>query len=103
MYFAFCNAVHRAVTVWRKPTPAGSSFAAVERLSRKPILAAGHDHFRLPLPQHRPAAASMDRNPPIADDPEAYQSVQCVACSQLHWVNPTTGRVLEPTNRSRRF
>jgi len=42
-------------------------------------------------------------NPPIADDPEAYQSVQCVACSQLHWVNPTTDRVLEPTNRSRRF
>jgi hypothetical protein len=37
--------------------------------------------------------------PPVADDLEAYQSVKCVACSQLHWVNPRTGRVLEPTRK----
>ena len=34
-------------------------------------------------------------DPPVADDPEAYQSVTCIACSRLHWVNPRTGRVLE--------
>jgi hypothetical protein len=33
--------------------------------------------------------------PPVADDLEAYQSVKCLACMQLHWVNPRTGRVLE--------
>ena len=37
--------------------------------------------------------------PPVADDLEAYQSVKCVACSQLHWVNPRTGRVLEVTGK----
>jgi hypothetical protein len=30
-------------------------------------------------------------DPPVADDPEAYQSVKCIACSRLHWVNPRTG------------
>jgi hypothetical protein len=34
----------------------------------------------------------------IADDPEAdrdeYQSVTCLACAQLHLVNPNTGKVL---------
>jgi hypothetical protein len=34
------------------------AFRSGPRLSRKPILAAGHDLFRLPLPQHRPAGAS---------------------------------------------
>jgi hypothetical protein len=27
-------------------------------------------------------------DPPVADDLDAYQSVECNACSQLHWVNP---------------
>ena len=26
-------------------------------------------------------------DPPVAADPEAYQSVKCIACSRLHWVN----------------
>jgi hypothetical protein len=34
----------------------------------------------------------------IADDPSgndsAYAPVQCVACRQVHYVNPGTGRVL---------
>jgi hypothetical protein len=34
-------------------------------------------------------------DPPVADDPEAYQSVKCVACLRLHWVSPRTGRVLK--------
>ena len=38
-------------------------------------------------------------DPPVADDPEAYQSVKCIACSRLHWVNPRTGRVLEPIGK----
>jgi hypothetical protein len=38
-------------------------------------------------------------DPPVADDPDAYQSVECVACSQPHWVNPRTGRVLEATDK----
>jgi len=42
-------------------------------------------------------------DPPVADDPDAYQSVECKACSQLHWVNPRTGRVLEPTSKRARF
>ena len=42
-------------------------------------------------------------DPPVADDPEAYQSVKCIACSRLHWVNPRTGRVLEPTGKHKRY
>ena len=38
-------------------------------------------------------------DPPVADDPEAYQSVTCMACSRLHWVNPRTGRVLDHTGK----
>jgi hypothetical protein len=29
-----------------------------------------------------------------SDDDAAYASVQCVACRQMHYVNPATGRVL---------
>ena len=39
---------------------------------------------------------------PSEGDPEAYQSVLCTACSQLHWVNPRTGRVLEQTGKHKR-
>jgi hypothetical protein len=41
-------------------------------------------------------------DPPVADDPEAYQSVTCIACSRPHWVNPRTGRVLEATSKHAR-
>ena len=34
-------------------------------------------------------------DPPVADDPKAFQSVKCIACSRSHWVNPRTGRVLD--------
>jgi hypothetical protein len=40
-------------------------------------------------------------DPPVAES--AYQSVKCMACSRLHWVNPRTGRVLEPTGKDRSF
>ena len=29
-----------------------------------------------------------------SDDPEDYQTVTCLACKQVHLVNPTTGQVL---------
>jgi hypothetical protein len=41
-------------------------------------------------------------DPPVADDPEAYQSVNCSACSRSHWVNPRTRRVLSPMDKQRR-
>jgi hypothetical protein len=41
-------------------------------------------------------------DPPVADDPEAYQLVKCIACSRVHWVNPRTGRVLEATGKHKR-
>ena len=30
---------------------------------------------------------ALNDDPPVADDPEAYQSVKCIACLRLHWVN----------------
>jgi hypothetical protein len=48
-------------------------------------------------------AQARTDDPPVADDPEAYQSVKCIACLRLHWVNPRTGRVLEPTGKDRSF
>jgi hypothetical protein len=39
-------------------------------------------------------AQGSTHDPPIADDPEALQLVECVVCLRLHWVNPRTGRVL---------
>ena len=30
------------------------------------------------------------------NDPDAYHTVDCLACGQVHLVSPTTGRVLNP-------
>jgi len=30
----------------------------------------------------------------LSDDPNSYESVTCLACRQVHLVNPTTGKVL---------
>jgi hypothetical protein len=30
----------------------------------------------------------------VSEDPESYQAVTCIACQQVHLVNPTSGRVL---------
>ena len=30
----------------------------------------------------------------VSDDPNAYESVTCLACQQVHLVNPATGKVL---------
>jgi hypothetical protein len=53
--------------------------------------------FRYRCPNTDQQVQARTDHPPIADDLEAYQSVKCVACSRWHWVNPRTGRVLEPT------
>jgi hypothetical protein len=31
---------------------------------------------------------------PADDDAETYESITCLACAQVHLVNPTTGRVI---------
>jgi hypothetical protein len=51
--------------------------------------------FIYPCPNTGQKVQGRTDDPPVADDPEAYQSVQCIACSCTHWVNPRTGRVLE--------
>lgn len=30
----------------------------------------------------------------VSDDPDAYKSVECLACGRMHFVNPITGKVL---------
>jgi hypothetical protein len=30
----------------------------------------------------------------ISDEPNAYETITCTACGQLHFVNPATGRAL---------
>jgi hypothetical protein len=30
----------------------------------------------------------------VSDDPNAYETVTCLACRQVHLVNPMTGKVL---------
>jgi hypothetical protein len=30
----------------------------------------------------------------VADDDTSYQSVTCLACAQLHLINPKTGKVI---------
>jgi hypothetical protein len=47
-------------------------------------------------------AQGSTHDPPIADDPEALQLVECAVCTRLHRVNPRTGRVLESTGKRRR-
>ena len=34
----------------------------------------------------------------VTDDDAAYVPIQCVACGQIHYVNPATGRVLGSTD-----
>jgi hypothetical protein len=31
---------------------------------------------------------------PTASDPGVYETVTCIACTRVHLVNPTTGKVL---------
>jgi hypothetical protein len=57
-------------------------------------------HYRCPNTGQQMQGWTDD--PPVADDPEAYQLVKCIACSRVHWVNPRTGRVLEATGKYRR-
>ena len=33
----------------------------------------------------------------VTDDDTTYESVACVACTQMHFVNPKTGKVLGVT------
>jgi len=30
----------------------------------------------------------------VSDDPDAYESVTCLACRRVHMVNPASGKVL---------
>jgi len=30
----------------------------------------------------------------VSDDPNTYESVTCLACRQVHFINPKTGRVI---------
>jgi hypothetical protein len=99
--FAFCNPIHGIVTVCTNDGPL-SSFRQVKELSSEAMLPHNMTIFVYRCPNTGKKVQGWTDDPPVADDAEAYQSVKCVACARLHWVNPRTGRVLEPTEKHRR-
>jgi hypothetical protein len=47
--------------------------------------------FRCPTTGFRVQGFAPEQS---SDDPNTYEAVTCLACTQLHLVNPTTGKVL---------
>ena len=93
----FCMAIHCAVTVRTNTTYRSMSCA------KSNVMGYIMTEFLYRCPNTGQQVQAWTDDPPVADDPEAYQSVKCIACSRLHWVNPRTGRVLEPTGKHRSF
>ena len=48
----------------------------------------GYARFFIPLPEH------WISRPRDNAAPEDYEAITCIACQQVHLVNPKTGRVL---------
>jgi hypothetical protein len=95
MHGGLCMAIHCTVTVRTNANLLEHQLRQVKSYHEKPvphIMTA----FLYRCPNTDQQVQAWTDNPPVADDPEAYQSVKCIACSRLHWVNPRTGRVLEP-------
>ena len=95
-------AIHCAVTV-RTNTTCRSISCAKSKVIMKSRVPHIMTEFLYRCPNTGQQVQAWTDDPPVADDPEAYQSVKCIACSRLHWVNPRTGRVLEPTGKHRSF
>jgi hypothetical protein len=47
--------------------------------------------YRCPTTSYRVQGFVADEVP---DDSEVYETVTCIACQQVHLVNPSTGKVL---------
>lgn len=92
----FCTAIHCTVTVRTIKNILKHQLAEpdVVRKSQSPHIMST---FLYRCPNTGLQVQAWTDEPPVAADPEAYQSVKCIACSRLHWVSPSTGRVLEPT------
>jgi hypothetical protein len=50
----------------------------------------------LSLSDHRPTVQGRSAEE-VTDDDTAYESVACLACTQVHLINPKTGKVLGVT------
>jgi hypothetical protein len=98
MHVAFCNAVHCTVTVRRNESPL-EQLSPSQSVVMKGHLAHAMTIFVYRCPKTGKQVQEWTDDPPVADDPDAYQLVECIACSLPHWVNPRTGRVLEPTSK----
>jgi hypothetical protein len=60
-----------------------------------------HGDPPLSLPEYRPSGARLVRDNGSVNGDETYEGVTCLACRQVHMVNPKTGKVLgadEETN-----
>jgi hypothetical protein len=88
MQVGFCMPIHCAVTV---RTNGYLSEHELRQAKRYYIMT----EFLYRCPNTGRQAQAWTDEPPVADDPEAFQSVKCIACSRSHWVNPRTGRVLD--------
>jgi hypothetical protein len=51
--------------------------------------------FRCPTTKRRVQGWTAED---VSDDDMAYLPIDCVACRQMHYVNPATGKVLGSTN-----
>jgi hypothetical protein len=47
--------------------------------------------YRCPNTGHRVQGFAAEE---VSEDLEEYETVTCIACQQVHLVNPTTGKVL---------
>jgi hypothetical protein len=88
MHIGFCVAIHCAVTV---RTNTNLPEHELRQVKRYYIMT----EFLYRCPNTGQQVQAWTDDPPVADDPEAFQSVKCIACSRSHWVNPRTGRVLD--------
>ena len=94
----FCMTIHCTVTLRTIENP------LQHQLTESDVVQKSHfphimSTFLYRCPNTGRQVQAWTDDPPVAADPEAYQSVKCIACSRLHWVNPRTGRVLEPTSK----
>ena len=61
--------------------------------SRWPGSRFDHGATSLPLAEYRPSGARLVRGQWSEDSGEMYEGVVCLACRQVHMVNPRTGKV----------
>jgi hypothetical protein len=74
------------VYVWQKNLGKASAEPA--------MLSYGHGHFDIHMPEHRNPGAGLVRDDGAEAGDDVYEGVTCLACRQVHMVNPRTGKVL---------